>query len=130
MVRKTKKTSLKHSSVGKNAFMREVRGEEPDLVEADRKVTVTQITTHYNSGMQKSISEHTVRQTSKWIGYSCRSLIKISNKYVSAHWIVFPTHFFGIVTSRPIIFSYFPVPRLNQSPEACTERMSLHQTGI
>ena len=28
-------------------------------VKADRKVTVTQITTHYNSSMQKSISEHT-----------------------------------------------------------------------
>ena len=35
------------------------------LIEAD-KVTITQITTHYNSGMQKSISEHTMRQTSKW----------------------------------------------------------------
>ena len=42
-------------------------------VKADRKVTVTRITTHYNSGMQKSISEHTPRQ--KWIGYS--------NKYVA-----------------------------------------------
>ena len=38
------------------------------LVEADRKVTVTQITTRYNSGMQKSISERV--KTSKWIGYS------------------------------------------------------------
>ena len=28
------------------------------LVEADRKVTEMQITTHYNSGMQKSISEN------------------------------------------------------------------------
>ena len=28
------------------------------LAEADRKVKVKQITTHYNSGMQKSISEH------------------------------------------------------------------------
>ena len=37
-----------------------------------RRVTVTQITTHYNSGMQKSISEHTTCQTSKWIGYSSR----------------------------------------------------------
>ena len=45
------------------------------LVKADRKVTVTQITTHYNSGMQKSISEHTTRQISKWTGYSSRSII-------------------------------------------------------
>ena len=29
------------------------------LIKADRKVTVMQITTHCNSGMQKSISEHT-----------------------------------------------------------------------
>ena len=29
------------------------------LVRADRKATVTQITTRYNRGMQKSISEHT-----------------------------------------------------------------------
>ena len=29
------------------------------LVEADRKMTVRQITMHYNSGTQKSISEHT-----------------------------------------------------------------------
>ena len=35
------------------------------LVEADRKVTVTQITMHYNSGMQKSMYEHTTCQTSK-----------------------------------------------------------------
>ena len=40
------------------------------LVEADKTVAVTQITTHSNSGMQKRISEHTSRQTSKWIGYS------------------------------------------------------------
>ena len=35
------------------------------LFEADRKVTVMQITTHYNSAMSKSISEHNTRQTSK-----------------------------------------------------------------
>ena len=34
--------------------MSEVRGER---VKADRKVTVKEITTHYNSGVQKSISE-------------------------------------------------------------------------
>ena len=49
------------------------------LVEADRKVAVMQISTHYNSGMQKSIPEHTTHQTSKWIGYSSRRLNK-SNK--------------------------------------------------
>ena len=45
-------------------------------LETDRKVTVTQITMHYNSGMQKSISEHTMHQTSKWIGCSCTRLDK------------------------------------------------------
>ena len=30
--------------------------------QADRKVTVAQITTHYNSGMQKSTSEHTTHK--------------------------------------------------------------------
>ena len=38
------------------------------VVQAERKVTVTQITTHYNSGMQTSISEHTTRQTSQRAG--------------------------------------------------------------
>ena len=33
------------------------------LVEADRKVTVMQITMNYNSGMQKSITEHTTYQS-------------------------------------------------------------------
>ena len=50
------------------------------LVKAGRKVTVMQITTHHNSGMQKSISERTMRQTSKWIGYSSRRLK--CNKYL------------------------------------------------
>ena len=40
------------------------------LVDADRKVTVTEITTHYNSGMQKSIFEHRTCQSSKRIGCS------------------------------------------------------------
>ena len=40
-------------------------------------VTVTQITRHYNSGMQKSISEHT---TSKWIGYCSKRPISQRNK--------------------------------------------------
>ena len=35
------------------------------LVETDRKVTVTQITTHYNNSMQKSFSEHTPRHTTE-----------------------------------------------------------------
>ncbi|KAL1255673.1 hypothetical protein QQF64_013734, partial [Cirrhinus molitorella] len=42
------------------------------LVRADRKATVTQITTRYNRGMQKSISERTTRQTLRRMGYSSR----------------------------------------------------------
>jgi len=42
------------------------------LVRADRKATVTQITTRYNHGLQKSISEFTTRQTLKQMGYSRR----------------------------------------------------------
>jgi len=42
------------------------------LVPADRKATVTQISTRYNRAMQKSISEHTTRPTLRRMGYSSR----------------------------------------------------------
>ncbi len=42
------------------------------LVRDDRKTTVTQITTRYNQGMQKTISERTTRRTLKQMGYSSR----------------------------------------------------------
>ncbi len=42
------------------------------LVRDDRKATVTQITTHYNQGMQNTISERTTRRTLKQMGYSSR----------------------------------------------------------
>ncbi|KAK0143178.1 Transposable element Tcb2 transposase [Merluccius polli] len=42
------------------------------LFRADRKATVTQITTRYNRGMQKSISERTTRLTLRRMGYSSR----------------------------------------------------------
>ena len=68
------------TTVGANrkaSLMTEVK--VPDL----SKVTVTQITTHCNSGTEKNIAEHTTRQTSKWIGYSSRSRRKIRpNKYL------------------------------------------------
>jgi len=35
------------------------------LLQADRKATVTQMTTRYNQGLQKSISEHTTCRTLK-----------------------------------------------------------------
>ncbi len=42
------------------------------LVRDDRRATVTQISTHYNQGMQNTISEHTTRRTLKQMGYSSR----------------------------------------------------------
>ena len=42
------------------------------LVQDDRKTTVTQITTGYNQGLQKTISEPTTRPTLKQMGYSSR----------------------------------------------------------
>ncbi len=42
------------------------------LVGDDRKATVTQITTHYNQGMQNTISEHTTHRTLKLMGFSSR----------------------------------------------------------
>ncbi|KAF7647059.1 hypothetical protein LDENG_00178000 [Lucifuga dentata] len=53
------------SSLGENAsLMPEVRGEWSDwfkMIERQQKATVTQITTRYNQGMQKTISERTTR---------------------------------------------------------------------
>jgi len=40
------------------------------LVRDDRKVTVTQITTRYNQGMQQTISERTTCRTLEQMGYS------------------------------------------------------------
>ena len=79
---KNKKHPVSSSSVGRNSVVNE-RGQRrrARLVKADRKVTVTQITTHYNSGMQKSISEHKMRQTFKCIGYSSRRSISKQNIY-------------------------------------------------
>ncbi len=42
------------------------------LVRDDRKATVTQITTHYNQGVQNTISEHTTHRTLKQMGHSSR----------------------------------------------------------
>ncbi len=42
------------------------------LVRDNRKATVTQITTHYNQGMQNTISERTTHRTLKQMGNSSR----------------------------------------------------------
>ena len=77
---KNKKHPVSSSSAGQKHVGNE-RGQRrrAGLVEADRKVTVTQIITHYNSDMQKSICPCTIRQTSKWIGYSSRRLNNIQS---------------------------------------------------
>ncbi len=55
-------------------YLVDVRGQRRigRLVRNDRKATVTPITTHYNQGMQDTISEHTTCQTLKQMGYSSR----------------------------------------------------------
>ncbi len=52
----------------------DVRGQRRMVrpVRDDRKATVTQITPHYNQGMQNTISERTTRRTLKQMGYSSR----------------------------------------------------------
>ncbi len=62
------KISSKRQLCGRKCLV-DVRGE---WVRDDRKATVTQITTHYNQGMQNTISERTTRRTLKQIGYSSR----------------------------------------------------------
>jgi len=63
-VLKKRKYPVRVSSVGQGRVAR--------LVRADRKDTETQITTHYNRGLQKSISECTTCRTMKQMGYSSR----------------------------------------------------------
>ena len=69
------KTSSEQQFCGRNVLVNE-RGQRrmARLVKADRKVTVMQITTHYNSSMYKSISENNYR-----LGYSSRRPIHLKN---------------------------------------------------
>lgn len=52
----------------------DVRGESGQLIWADGKATIPQITTCDNQGMQKSIFERTTRETLKQMGYSNKQL--------------------------------------------------------
>ena len=59
------KTSSEQQFCGQKRIVNERRQRRKGRhVEADTKVRVTQITTHYNSGLQKSISEHTTHPQS------------------------------------------------------------------
>ena len=55
---KHKKHPVSSRSAGENALWMRGQLSRARLVKADRKGTVMQITMHYNSGKQKSISEH------------------------------------------------------------------------
>ncbi len=72
MVRK-KKISSEWQLCGRK-YLVDIRGQRRmgKLVRDYRKATVTQITTSYNQGMQKTISEHTTLRTLKQMGYSSR----------------------------------------------------------
>ena len=90
MVRKTK--IIQRAAVQHKRLVHE-RGRRRSVgpVKADRQVTVMQITTHYNSGMQKSVSEHTTCQTFQRTGYSGRKLDKSkwikSIEYLRKYWV-------------------------------------------
>ena len=61
MVGKNLKTPREKQFCGQKCLVNERGQRRARPAKADRKVTVTQIITHYNSGMQKSISELTTR---------------------------------------------------------------------
>ncbi len=68
-------------------YLVDVRGQRRmgRLVRDYIKATLTQITTHYNQGMQNTISEHTTRWTLKQMGYSSRRphrvpLLSVNNR--------------------------------------------------
>ena len=87
--KKKKKKKKKHQK--KQQFQRQKRvvnergqRRRARLVRAERKETVMQISTHFNSGMQKGISEHRTGQTSKWIVYSSRRPIRLKGSLIYA----------------------------------------------
>uniref|UniRef100_A0A9J8A4F2 Transposase Tc1-like domain-containing protein n=1 Tax=Cyprinus carpio carpio TaxID=630221 RepID=A0A9J8A4F2_CYPCA len=59
---------------GKTSSMRQSCGQRRmgRLIQADRRATLTEITTHYNRGMQQSICEATTRTTLRRMGYNSR----------------------------------------------------------
>ncbi len=76
---KKKKISSERQLCGRK-YLVDVRGQRRmgRLVRDDRKATVTQITTHYNQGMQNTNSEHTTRRTLKQMGYSSRKPCRVA----------------------------------------------------
>ncbi len=68
---KKEKISSERQLCGRKCLI-EVRGEWDRLFRDYRKATVTQTTTHYNHGLQNTISERTTHRTLKQMGYSSR----------------------------------------------------------
>ena len=76
------------------------------LVKANRKVTVTKITSNYNSGMKKSITEHTMRQTTKCMTTAAEYIVSQEPRWPSGlrRW-------FANATPRETGFRIPPLPR-------------------
>jgi len=67
------KTSSNRQSYGQKCLV-DARGQRRmgRLIQADRRATLTEISTRYNRGMQQSICEATTRTTLRWMGYNIR----------------------------------------------------------
>jgi transposase len=72
------KTSSERQFCGRKCLV-DARGQRrmARLVRADRRATVTEITTRYNRGMQQSICEATTRTTLRRMGYNSRRLHRV-----------------------------------------------------
>uniref|UniRef100_A0AAY5L5A9 Transposase Tc1-like domain-containing protein n=1 Tax=Esox lucius TaxID=8010 RepID=A0AAY5L5A9_ESOLU len=71
------KTSSMRQSCGRKCLV-DARGQRRmgRLIQADRRATLTEITTRYNRGMQQSICEATTRTTLRRMGYNSRKIGK------------------------------------------------------
>ncbi|XDV20316.1 hypothetical protein PO909_025665, partial [Leuciscus waleckii] len=67
------KTSIMRQSCGRKCLV-DARAQRRmgRLIQADRRATLTEITTRYNRGMQQSICEATTRTTLRRMGYNSR----------------------------------------------------------
>uniref|UniRef100_A0AAY5KRW7 Transposase Tc1-like domain-containing protein n=1 Tax=Esox lucius TaxID=8010 RepID=A0AAY5KRW7_ESOLU len=68
-----RKTSSMQQSCGRKCLV-DARGQRRmgRLIQADRRATLTEITTRHNRGMQQSICEATTRTTLRRMGYNSR----------------------------------------------------------
>lgn len=73
------------NSVGRNPLLMKDQRGLARLVQVDKKVTVSEITTLYNGGIQKSISECICR-TLKQMAYSCREPPGCNSCQMTRNW--------------------------------------------